>query len=217
MISQELASSKINKFLILRIILLSIGLAITALGITLMYKSTLGTNPMATVCDGLSRILGISYGSANTIINVLFLVVVLILSRKNIGIGTVITVFTLGLYMNFWKWVLPELNNDISLISKIIISLIGTVVSSMGLSFYIQFELGMGPLECLVEFIHEKTKLEYKVAKTLFDALLLILGILMGGAFGIGTALNVLLTGKLMGNFIEFHQKYLGGIYKLIL
>ncbi len=193
--------------LLFKIILLSIGLLVMCLGTTLLYRSYLGSNPMATAADGLSKITGTSYGVANLILNVFFLILALGINRENLGIGTLITVVSIGMYIDMWDAIIPDLAANSSYIFKIAISLLGTLFASMGLSFYIQLELGMGPLECLVEYIYKKTNWQYKTAKTFFDISLLIIGILMGGVYGLGTVLNVFLTGKIMQFFIGFYKK----------
>ena len=60
--------------------------------------------------------------------------------------------------------------------------------------------------------IYQHSKLKYKTAKIIFDALLGIFGILCGGKIGIGTVISILCTGIVMDPVIEKTKPFLAKI-----
>ncbi|HSR04970.1 MAG TPA: hypothetical protein VLM88_10345, partial [Proteiniclasticum sp.] len=184
-----------------KILLLSLGLFIAQMGTALMYRSLIGSSPMATAVDGISTMLSISKGASNIVLNTIFLIVAFIVNRKSIGIGTIIAVVQFGLFLDIWLAIIPEMVID-QMSIRIMLNILGTFFSAMGIAFYIQFNIGMGPLELMVDSIHLKSGLDYRWSRYIFDGLLLLLGILFRGVFGLGTILNLVLMGYFLQRFI---------------
>jgi len=189
----------------LKVVLLSLGIGVAALGIALTYKSGIGTNPMATVTDGVSRLLSVNYGTANLLINTMFLIVALFLQRDKVFVGTFVLVFTMGIYINFFVNLLSTI--ALSNMWSIPINLVGTVITAFGISVVVIVDYGLGPLDLMTEVINRKFQCSYRTAKTVFDSSLLLVGIGMGGVYGLGTLFNVLLVGMLMQSFFELYRK----------
>jgi len=205
-----LKSKKPIRHLILCILTISFGLFINGIGLAFLYSVELGSSPMGTFADGLHNILHISQGNANILANAAFLIVLLILARKYISVGTVLCTFTLGLYVNLASAIISPLNlGALPLPGKIAVSAIGTVLMGIGLGIYVSVEFGLGPLEAIVDIIYRHTKLKYKTAKIIFDALLGVLGVLFGGKIGVGTVISILCTGIVMDAVIRKAKPFL--------
>ena len=102
-------------------ILIEIGLAISSLGTALFYSADLGSSAMATFCDGLHLLINTSYGTANTLANIVLLVVLFILDKKYIGIGTILCVFTIGPWVNLFMAILEPINlNTLNIVIRIL-------------------------------------------------------------------------------------------------
>lgn len=187
------------KRLIIRILAISFGLFINGVGLAFLYSVELGSSPMGTFADGLHNLIHISQGNANILANAAFLLVLLILARKYISVGTVLCTFTLGLYVNLASAVIGPLNLvALPFPYKIMVSAIGTLLMGVGLGIYVAVDFGLGPLEAIVAIIYQHSKLKYKTAKIIFDALLGVFGIVLGGKIGIGTVISILCTGMVM-------------------
>lgn len=188
-----------------KIIGISIGLMIAAFGIALTYKTGIGTNPVATACDGLTKVLPIDFGQANILLNATFLFIALFVKRNKINIGTLIVVFTIGLYINLFIGLLNSYDYLDSY--QIPMNILGTAIASLGISIVVKIDFGIGPLELITEVIIDKTKISYKSAKTLLDITLLLIGITLGGVYGLGTVINVVLTGMFMQMYLELFNR----------
>lgn len=167
---------------------------------------------MATFCDGLHKVLNMSYGNANTLANVVFLFILLLLDRKYIHIGTILCVFTIGPWVNLFTPLLSDLQlNLMAMPLRIVFSLLGTGLMGMGLGLYMAVDHGFGALEGLVKYIKEHTKLSVRTAKILQDAVLVGSGILLGATWGIGTLIATVFTGPILQRCSQFFgRKYAG-------
>jgi len=102
---------------------------------------------------------------------------------------------------------------DLGLIYKIIICIIGTFIIAIGVTIYIFTDLGVGATDGISELISDKTKFSYRTVRVISDFLLVIIGYLMGGVVGIGTLIITFFAGP----FIQFTRKLLAPFLKKIL
>ena len=84
--------------LCVRIIVNLIGIIITAYGAEAFVLANLGSDPVTAFVQGLGNVLGLPFGSAMNVFNIVFFVIILIVYRKGIGIGTVLYTFLLGTF-----------------------------------------------------------------------------------------------------------------------
>ncbi len=190
---------------IVKFLKVTLGIAIAALGITLTYKSGLGSSAMSTVSQGVSRVLHIQVGTANIGLNGLFFGIALIGQRNKIGIGTPMIVFGLGLFINLFVSLLSSV--QFNAFMNIVINGLGIILNAGGIAIMVIVNFGIGPLELITEMITKKTKWSYRKSKLAFDAMMLILGISLGGDYGIGTLMNVLMFGFIMQLVFDVHKK----------
>lgn len=115
-------------------VIISIGLMISSFGTALFYAAELGSSPMATFCDGIHNILGISYGDANMLANVILLVGLFIFEKKYINLGTILCVFTIGPWVNLFTPMLINLAvSQWSITLRVLSTVAGTVLMGAGL------------------------------------------------------------------------------------
>ena len=198
--------------LVVDIIIISFGLMISSFGTALFYAAELGSSPMATFCDGLHNLLGISYGTANTLANLLLLVALFFLQRSYINVGTVLCVFTIGLWVNLFTPLLGgALIAQWSMGLRVLCTVAGTVLMGVGLGLYVAVDRGFGALEGLVKLLCAKRTLSYTTAKIIQDILLVVAGILLTAKWGVGTLVAMLLTGPVLQAAIHFFTPRLAG------
>lgn len=202
-----------RKETIIDIIIISFGLFISSFGIALFYAAGMGSGAMATFCDGLHNIFGFTYGGANICANVLFLLILIGCDRKLVNIGTVLCVFTIGIYVDLGTAFFGRMAiSGYPVLIRGLCVLTGTVMMGGGLGLYVAVGRGYGALEGLVKFFCGKTGCSFGTAKIMQDIILIVLGILMHAAWGIGTLFSAVLTGPVMQVSIRYFEKYLYNI-----
>lgn len=185
--------------LILDIFIIEVGLMISSLGTAFFYAADLGSSAMATCCDGLHLLLNISYGDANTLANASLLILLFILCRSYINVGTVLCVFTIGPWVNLFTPMLQGLElSQMNMVVRILCTLVGTAMMGVGLGLYMAVDRGFGALEGLVKYARTRFGISVRTAKIVQDAVLVGTGILLGAQWGIGTVVGILLTGPVL-------------------
>jgi hypothetical protein len=185
--------------------MISMGIAIAAFGIALTYKTGIGTNPMATASDGLTKVLPLNYGYANLLLNLFFLIVAFFIKRSKINVGTVLMVLTMGIFINFFADLLVA--QVVFTQWQLAFNILGTIITSLGISIVVLVDFGIGPYDLMTEVIIDKLKCSYRMAKIIADSSLLTIGIMMGGVYGLGTIGNVILVGVFIQLFIDLAKR----------
>ena len=133
--------------LVLDVLVIEIGLMISSLGTAFFYAADLGSSAMATCCDGLHLLLNISYGDANTLANATLLILLFLLCRSYINVGTVLCVFTIGPWVNLFTPLLQGLKlSEMNMAVRILCTLVGTAMMGVGLGLYMAVDRGFGAL-----------------------------------------------------------------------
>ena len=165
---------------------------------------------MATCCDGLHLLLNISYGDANTLANATLLILLFLLCRSYINVGTVLCVFTIGPWVNLFTPLLQGLKlSEMNMAVRILCTLVGTAMMGVGLGLYMAVDRGFGALEGLVKYARTRFGISVRVAKIVQDAVLVGTGILLGAQWGIGTVVGILLTGPVLQKSSQFFGRQL--------
>jgi len=173
-------------------------------GGALIFDADFGIGAIGTFVDGMHYLLNITRGTANILACFALMIPAYIFTRRFIGIGTYISLFGVGLAMDFWKWLIDLLPFE-SLLYRIIVFVFGMIISSLGAGIYIVIGRGISSFDALPMIACKYLPLQYKHARILVDCLLLLFGFLMGGTIGIGTLVGAL-TGGYITQFTIIHS-----------
>lgn len=175
----------------IRLIRLVFGLLICSLGTTLTIQANIGLPPWDVFHMGVSNITGLSYGIINDLTGAVLLIITLLL-KEYIGIGSVTSMFLVGIMVDIIQSlkVIPKLDNYGLGIGML---LLGQILISLGTYFYISASLGSGPRDSLmVALTKHFRKIPLGVIRGTIEAIVLIIGWLLGGKVGFGTVISVL-------------------------
>ncbi|MCD8139524.1 MAG: hypothetical protein LUE17_07070, partial [Planctomycetaceae bacterium] len=140
--------------IIVRCIVIMIGVYITSIGAAAFVCATLGADPVTAFVQGLGIQMDVSFGYAMNVFNIVFFVIILVLNRKMINIGTVLYTFTLGILCNYSiAHINAILGPEPSLIARAIVIVIGVIAIGIGLGFYQSAEFGSGPSDAFQQTI----------------------------------------------------------------
>lgn len=177
---------------------LQIGLLLYGLSIALMVRGGLGMNPWGVFHQGLSEVTGLSLGMVVNGVGALVLLVWIPL-RQWPGIGTLSNVLVIGLATDATLWLLPPVEG-LALRSVFLIAAI--VLNGVATGAYIGAGLGAGPRDGLTTGVVRLTGWQVRWVRMGIEAVVLVLGWMLGGAVGVGTILYTLSTGPLMQTFL---------------
>ena len=181
-----------------RVLILFFGLAIFGLGDSLLVQGNVGNAPWTVFSQGLTLKTGMSIGWATFVISVFVLLIWIPLNEEP-GFGTLSNIVLIATFIEVGTHIFPQQN---STLSGILFSLTGIALVGLGSALYITCGLGPGPRDGAMTGIHYKTGIRVGRVRLGIEVVVLIIGWLMGGTVGIGTALFALLIGQSVAIFL---------------
>jgi uncharacterized membrane protein YczE len=175
------------------------GLALFGVGIALIIDADLGAAPWDVFHTGVSDLTGIGVGTV-IILTGAALLLLWIPLRETPGLGTVLNAVEIGLVVDL---VLPLVPEPDGLAARLSMMLVGVVVIGLGSAAYIGAGLGPGPRDGLMTGI-AKRGISIRVARTGIEVTVLLVGVALGGAIGLGTAVFALGIGPLVQFFLPY-------------
>lgn len=173
------------------------GLALFGVGVALLIASDLGAAPWDVFHTGVSELTGIPVGTV-IILTGLLLLVVWIPLREQPGLGTILNALEIGLVVDLLLPWIPEVDR---LSIRVPMMLVGVVLIAIGSGFYIGAGLGPGPRDGVMTGLARRG-LSIRSARTGIEITVLVTGVLLGGAIGVGTAVFALGIGPLVQLFL---------------
>lgn len=185
---------------------LIVGLGVFAIGLALMVRADLGLSSWDVLHDALRLISPLSFGEA-----VIGLSIVVVLGSIALGIrpgaGTIANVVLVGAFTD--AWLSTGLGAQLGS-SDIVIRLAGLSAGitaiAFGTALYIGANLGAGPRDSLMLAVAKRWAISPGAARTGIELSVLVIGVALDGAAGIGTVAFALLIGPA----INLSFRYLG-------
>lgn len=171
------------------------GLFLFALGIVMTVNANLGVSPWDVFHQGLSKTFGITLGRAN-IITGLFIIGLDVALGQTIGWATIMNMLLIGTFIDILM-----INNLVpvfdSFIPSLIMLLLGVLIEGYGCYIYISGGMGAGPRDGLMVVLTRRTGKSVRLIKSVIEIIVVTVGILLGGKFGIGTLIMALFGGMI--------------------
>jgi uncharacterized membrane protein YczE len=176
----------------MRAMILFFGLFIFGLGDSLLIQSQIGNAPWSVLAQGLSQRLEITLGWSTFLISSLVLLLWIPL-RERPGLGTMSNIVVIAVAIQIGITFFPQTDD---FIIAIFYCLIGISLVGFGSAFYITCGLGSGPRDGLMTAIHTRSGIRIGRVRLAIEALVLVLGAILGGTVGLGTLLFAVLIGQ---------------------
>jgi uncharacterized membrane protein YczE len=173
------------------------GLALFGVGVAALLAADLGAAPWDVFHSGVSELTGLPVGTVIIVTGVALLALWIPL-REQPGLGTVLNALEIGLVVDL---VLPLLPDTGTLAVRLAMMSGGIVIIAVGSGLYIGAGLGPGPRDGLMTGIARRG-ISVRLARTGIEVTVLVLGVLLGGAIGVGTAAFAIAIGPLVQWFL---------------
>ncbi|WP_066895495.1 YczE/YyaS/YitT family protein [Clostridium nigeriense] len=176
-----------------KFIRLMLGFILCASSTIFMLNSNLGLSPWDVFHQGISNVTGLTIGEAN-ILSSIIVILIGILLKQRIGLGTLLNIIMIGKFVDIINNsnLIPIANN---LWMGIVMMIIGMFVMGYGCYLYIGCELGCGPRDGVMVGLSSKLNKPIKIVRGSIEVFVLIIGIFLGGKFGIGTLISAFAIG----------------------
>lgn len=194
-----LSDNKKNMFfsgnILKKIVIIIVSSVIAAYGITLALYAGFGGATLAVLWQGISKTFHISIGMASLVVAVGMILFALIYDKSQIHIGTVLYQIVYSLCVDLfatchvyskYMWI------------NFFIMLAGVILFAVGTGLYASVSLGRGSYEAVTFALAEKNNWQVRGVRIILDIIMVVIGVLLGGKFGVCTIVTVIISGPII-------------------
>ena len=181
--------------LLKKLAIIVIGSIIAAYGITLALYAGFGGATLAVLWQGIAETFHLSIGMASFIVALGMILFALIYDKSQIHVGTVlyqivystcVDLFASCHVYSTYRWL------------NFFVMLLGVLLFAVGTGLYASASLGRGSYEAVTFALAEKNNWQIKIVRMALDILVVIIGVLLGGKFGLCTIITVIISGPII-------------------
>lgn len=176
--------------------LLMVGLVFFALAMAFSLKCNLGASSWAVFHDGIAKQTPLSFGQGTILVGV-FMIFVSWAFGVRPGLGTFANMAMVGIWIDviLWADIIPEAQNYVV---RVLMLLTGIVLLGFGSALYIKPGFGAGPRDSFMLALVRLTNFRVSIIRWAIEITVVIVGILLGGDFGVGTIIFAILIGPVV-------------------
>ncbi|MEE0202339.1 MAG: DUF6198 family protein [Muricomes sp.] len=189
-----------------RFLMYILGFLIMTLGIAISVKSNLGVSPVSSIPYTLTCVLGLEMGKATIVFHIALVLLQVIIMRRDFKIKNLLQIpagIIFGYFTTFCNWLMGFVAFPDTLIIRIIMLLISTVLIALGLFFYVPANIiplaGEGAILAFSDrfgYEFSNVKLVFDVSMVTISSITCLLVLKNLGSVGIGTIVAAFLVGN---------------------
>lgn len=172
-----------------------VGSIVAAYGITLAINAGFGGATLAILWQGLSNVTGMTIGMSSLVVAAAMIVFAFFYDRKQINVGTVLYQVIYSFFVDVFGGIQHYTEKPVL---NFLLMCLGIVVFSIGTGLYSAADFGRGSYEAVTFSLAEKNNFEVKFVRPVLDVLMVVVGVLLGGKFGMCTVLTVVLSSPII-------------------
>lgn len=182
----------------IRLPLLLVGLFIYGASMAMVVRATLGLIPWDVLHVGVSHHIPLSFGTIVVGVSLLVLLGWIPL-RQMPGLGTIGNALLIGPSADFVLAILDEPSHPAWRIALLVG---GIVLNGVATGMYIGSQFGPGPRDGLMTGLARVSGRSIRLVRTVLEVSVVVVGWLLGGAVGLGTALYAVAIGPMAQLFL---------------
>lgn len=188
----------------IKTLIVIIGSILSAYGITLAIGAGFGGATLAILWQGLTNVTGMTIGASSLVVAAAMILFALFYDRRQIHIGTILYQVIYSLFVDIFTKI--QHYTDIKAINFLLM-LLGITVFSFGTGLYSAADFGRGSYEAVTFSLAEKNHWKVKIVRMALDLLMVVVGVLLGGKFGVCTIATILLSGPIIQMTVNTAKK----------
>lgn len=181
------------------------------IGAQVAVETGLGADAIAMTWIALSNVFGWSLGTANNVFSFIFLLVVLLVDWRFIGIGTIISPLVQSSVIDL----LPTgYMTSLPLWIKLVVMALGIIVLSVGCGMYAAANLGCGTFIGAVMALNARFHWRISLVMILLEVGLFVIAALAGAPITIGPIASAVASGPITDITVSYTNKWLAKTVK---
>jgi len=196
-VKSSLRENRTAGAIVLNMLLAAVSLFVNGFGIYLTIQANIGAGPWDVLSLGLSKSLGILYGTASIAVSCTILLIDVLL-REPIGIAMFIDAVVVGKSVDFFNrlHVVPPCG---SLLTGVPLMLAGLTIIAYTQYTYMLASLGCGPRDTLLVGLTKRVRrVPIGAVSIALLSTATLIGGLLGGPVGVGTLISAFAAGPIM-------------------
>ncbi len=194
---KDLRENRTPLAIVLNMLIAAVSLFVNGFGVYLTIRANLGAAPWDVLNLGLSKSLGVLYGTASIAVSVTILIID-ILMKEPIGIAMFIDAVVVGKAVDFFD-AIHAVPDCASVWTGIPVMFAGLVILAFTQFTYMSASLGCGPRDTLLVGLDKRLRrIPIGAVSIALLSSATLIGWLLGGPVGIGTVICALCTGPVM-------------------
>ena len=184
--------------------ILVIGELLFGLGDSLLIAAGIGNTPWTVLAEGIANNFEIlTIGEATFVVSVA--VMLLWIPIKEIpGIGTILNAIIIALTIHVMVPILPQPE---SFVGSILMASSGIILVGIGSAMYLTANLGPGPRDGWMTGLQRVTGVPIGRVRVTIEVSVLLVGVLLGGTFGVGTILFAASIGPVVASCLSIASR----------
>ncbi|HJD98767.1 YczE/YyaS/YitT family protein [Levilactobacillus brevis] len=189
-----------------------LGIFLVCMGVAFNNNTQLGNDPVGIIYDGLRTTFHLEQAQLGTVsnyLNVVLIIGLFFMGRHYASWGTLMYLVPYGVFVSIGSALYPMIFTSTTLLGRSLGGLVGISLYYLGISLFVAADIGVDPFSGFMLTLRDKTGWSMRRSKITFDGALIIMGILLGGKFGVITILTALTTGPTIQALSSIFRKRL--------
>ena len=188
-----------------RILMMLIGNVILGTGAGMLRAADFGVDPYQCFVLGIDKALKLGYGTTFVIVNAVFLVLMLILARKMLNVGTLVNMFFLGYIIDFSYSMCMKITSSPSFFVRVVYFIVSILLITFSSAVIYTADMGVSTYDWIaLKTAEVQKKVSFKWFRVGTDLVCVIIGLVFSIIPGIGT----IVTAFLLGPLVSFFRTY---------
>lgn len=179
---------------------------LNGLAISFFILAGFGLDPISVFTAGLANVFHTTVGRGNLGFYCVVILVAFFYDRSYISVATLLSLVIVGpsidLFTNLFSHVITP---DSSMPIRVVFFILAYLGLAFAVALYLSVHFGISAADMIPVVVSEKAHKQFRWCKVAFDITVIVIGIILGGSFGIGT----IIAGCITGPTIQFFRKHL--------
>lgn len=183
-----------------RVPALFVAVTLMGFGVAMFNLLGFGADPCTVMNMGLSRVLGIPFGTLQLLVNCLLILIVIRYDVGRIGLGTLANMVLVGYVAQFCMAVIDRIPAlaALSLTARLIIFVPTLLLFLVAASTYMCVDMGVAPYDAIPQIISARMHWPFRLVRMAWDFVMMLGGYLLGSVVGLVTIGITLFLGPLV-------------------
>ena len=193
-----------------RVPALFVAVTLMGFGVAMFNLLGFGADPCTVMNMGLSRVLGIPFGTLQLLVNCVLILIVIRYDVGRIGLGTLANMVLVGYVAQFCMAVIDRIPAlaGLTLTARLVIFVPTLLLFLVAASTYMCVDMGVAPYDAIPQIISARMNWPFRLVRMAWDFVMMLGGYLLGSVVGLVTIGITLFLGPLVAWMAGYVRRF---------